>query len=531
MKIAGYDPEADAGQYHFDQATADRYVTFIEAALTHTKGELATWPPKPFLLDDWQRDFISTLFGWVDDEGYRRYRDCFLFLPRKNGKSTLASAITLAALFCDGESGAECYLSASSKDQSGLIFEMATGMIRQNPDLDHLTKIVQYQKRIEYGGSYLRAIPADDATAHGFNVHIAVGDELHAWKRRDLFDVLRTGRGARRQPLCVWISTAGSDRENICYQLYEYAQKVRDQTVQTEAARTFLPVLFEAPKDADWTSPEVWKAANPGYGTSVSERYLREACDEALDNTALQNTFRRLHLNQWQSQVTRWLNMLDWDACPATKSDFDPNHYVYAGLDFSVTTDFSAWCLWQPATGIARWRYWLPEERAGLLERTDMISYSAWVQDGFLSLTPGGTIDFNFTIAQMLEDCQKYEVHMIGCDMAYAGPVAQTLTSEGYECVKVAQTPAVLTSPCNHLYKLVADHALDHGNNPITTWMADNVEIEVNNANLMKPAKPKRNQTRKKIDGIAALINAIQVALSDETYGDSDEALEAMQVF
>jgi phage terminase large subunit-like protein len=193
-----------------------------------------------------------------------------------------------------------------------MVYGTAAAMVRQSKTLDKRSKVRDARKRIIYGDSFLRAIPADAKGAHGFNLHFVCGDELHVWPGRDLKDTLHTGTGFRQQPLEVYITTAGFELSSIAGETYQYACKVRDGQINDPA---FLPVIYEAPKTLDWKLEGAWKIANPNYGVSVRKDYIAAECKKAIENPLYENTFRRLHLNQWTEQRTRWIKMDDWRAC------------------------------------------------------------------------------------------------------------------------------------------------------------------------------------------------------------------------
>jgi phage terminase large subunit-like protein len=205
---------------------------------------------------------------------------------------------------------------AGDLDQTDMVYGTAAAMVRQSPALDSISKVRDSRKRIVYGDSFFRAIPADDKGAHGFNLHFVCGDELHTWPGRDLKDTLHTGTGFRQQPLEVYITTAGFDLHSIAGETYQYACKVRDGQINDP---TFLPVIYEATKDHDWKEEATWKLANPNFGVSVRADYLAAECKKAIENPSYENTFKRLHLNQWTEQKTRWIKMDDWRACRVTE--------------------------------------------------------------------------------------------------------------------------------------------------------------------------------------------------------------------
>lgn len=290
---------------------ADNAIKFINN-LTHTKGPFAG---QSFQLRPWQIRIVKRLFKQKNRR--RQYRTCLLMLPRKNGKSELCAALAIYFLMYDGELGGEVYSAAADKDQAALVFNVAAQMIRNDPTLDALCEIIDSQKRIVHrkSGSFYRAISAEAYSKHGFNASVVIYDELHAAQNRELWDVLSTSQGARSQPLMMAITTAGFDRHSILWELYAHARKVLENP---SIDPTFLPILYEAPIDADWTDEKVWKKANPALGDFRSLEEMRIACARAQEIPAQENTFRRLYLNQWTEQASRWIQMASWDACQVT---------------------------------------------------------------------------------------------------------------------------------------------------------------------------------------------------------------------
>src|SRR6185436_16959094 len=278
--------------------------------LTHTKGPCAG---QPFNLRPWQVSILKKLFKTGKD-GRRVYRQCLLMLPRKNGKSEIAAALVIYFLLFDGEIGAEVYSAASDKDQAALVFNVAAQMIRNDPELLAQCEIIDSQKRIVHrnSGSFYRAISAEAYSKHGFNASVVIYDELHAAPNRELWDVLATSQGARSQPLMLAISTAGYDRHSILGELYLHAQRVLENPAIDP---TFLAILYEAPIGADWTDERVWKNANPALGDFRSLEEMRVAAARAKEIPAQENVFRRLYLNQWTEQASRWIALTAWDAC------------------------------------------------------------------------------------------------------------------------------------------------------------------------------------------------------------------------
>jgi phage terminase large subunit-like protein len=287
--------------YYFDEEAADRAVNFIEKFCTHVKGELAG---KAFILEKWQKDdIVRPLFGWKDkDTGLRKYRTCYVEIPRKNGKSNLAAALALYLMFADGEPGAEIISAAGDRGQANIVYHIAQEMIKNNKHLRSKAKVLR--NTIEYKSSWYKSISAEAYTKHGLNCHGIIFDELHTQPNRELWDVLTTSVGARRQPLIISLTTAGHDRASICYEMHEYSEGVLNGSIEDDS---FLPVLYKAEPDDDWTDPETWKKANPGYGSICNEAYFIDAVKKAKSNPSMINSFLRLHLNIWTSAETAWI--------------------------------------------------------------------------------------------------------------------------------------------------------------------------------------------------------------------------------
>ena len=379
------------------KAAADRVVKFI-SNLTHAKG---SWAGQPFRLRDWQEKIVRQLFGTLDDQGMRRYRTALLMLPRKNGKTELAAALALYGLLGDGEAGAEVVSAAADRDQAARVFEAAAMMVRADPELEAACEIVESQKRIVHraSNSVYRALSADVPGKHGLNPSLIIYDELHAAPNRDLWDVLTTSQGTRRQPLCLVISTAGYDRESILAEVYAYACSVRDGEIDDP---TFLPVIYEAPDDADWTDEKVWRDCNPALGDFRSLDEMRIAFRRAKEIPAQQNTFRRLYLNEWTEQSVRAIDMAAWDACAAGQPDWQAlrdgigKRPVFGGIDLASTQDIAASVLVLAGEDdtIELVPYsWIPEGR--LASRKEQQRLQGWVREGLISATPGNVIDYS----------------------------------------------------------------------------------------------------------------------------------------
>lgn len=504
------------------ESSGNRAIRLINQ-LTHTKGKFAQ---ATFNLRPWQRDILKKLFTTKKD-GLRQYRTCLLMLPRKNGKSEMAAALAIYFLLFDGEIGAEVYSAAADKDQAALVFNVAAQMIRNDPELAAQCEIIDSQKRIVHrkSGSFYRAISAEAYSKHGFNASVVIYDELHAAPNRELWDVLSTSQGARTQPMMIAITTAGFDRHSILWELYSHAKNV---AATPELDPTFLPLLFEAPIDSDWTDEKVWHAANPALGDFRSLEEMRIAAQRAKAIPAQQNTFRRLYLNQWTEQDERWLDMAIWDACGgAVDVSSLEGRECYAGLDLASTRDVTAFVLVFP-DGEGGYdvlpHFWIPKDTIAERVRRDRVPYDQWAGE-FLHTTDGNVCDYDRVREDIRDLAERYEIKEIAYDRWGATQLVTQLTSDGANCVPLGQGFSSLSAPAKELDKLILAKALRHGGHPVLRWMAGNVAIEQDAAGNIKPSKKKSSE---KIDGIVALVMAIDRATrnSDTASVWEDDAYE-----
>ncbi len=513
--IPGYDPFATAlpGQ-RFDVKRAQRVVAFFRDMLVFVEGERAG---EPFELEPWQAAIVGNLFGWVDRKtGLRRYREALVYVARRNGKTSLAAGIALYLLLCDGEPGAQVYSAAADQTQAGLIFRQAMHMIAMRSDLLSRCRVYRAFKSIEVPetASILRALTSDALTKHGLSVHGAIVDELHAHPTRELVDVLQTGTGSRRQPLLLHVTTADYERISICNEKYDYAKKVRDGGI---ADSSFLPVIYAASPQDDWTLPQTWRKANPNLGVSVKQEYFERECARAKESPAYLNTFLRLHLNVRTNADVAAFDMRVWDACRGEQGFHElaaslEGKECYAGLDLASTEDLTALVLVFPDEGNAVLPFfWCPKEGAVARERRHRVPYTAWARDGFLSLTEGNATDFDHVEKTVVELSKRYRIRCLGFDRFGAAQVVTHLKDAGIEVVLFGQGFVSMNAPSKHLDVLVRSKALRHGAHPVLSWMASNLMWEKDAADNWKPSKKK---SREKIDGMAALIMAIGVAMA-----------------
>ena len=512
-----------SAEFYFDEQAAELAVRFFERLLVHCKGQ---WDGEPFILQKWQRDeVVRPLFGWRRADGTRKYRRAYIEVPRKNGKSTLAAGIALYLLFADDEPGAEVYGAASDKDQASIVFDLARQMVEASPVLGQRASTFKRSIVVPASGGVYRVLSADVPKHHGLNAHGVIFDELHAQPNRGLFDVLTTATGARQQPLVMSITTAGFDRESICWEEHTHARQVLDGVIEDEE---FLAVIYAADEDDDWTSPKTWRKANPSLGVTVTEEFLAQECRRAQLTPAYENTFRRLFLDLWTQQETRWLPLEAWDDCDGEVDEEELTGVpCYGGLDLASTVDIASLILdfptEDPELHILLPRFWIPE--ANMVERAlrDRVPYDAWVRQGFIKATPGNVIDYAQIVADIIELGKRFNIREIAFDRWGAFQLQQQLEGAGFTMIAFGQGFASMSGPTKELLRLVLDGKVAHGGHPVLRWMADNVMVTTDPAGNLKPDKKK---SREKIDGIVASIMALDRA---QRHGEGDSIYEKQQ--
>lgn len=488
-------------EYHYDSDAAERAVAFFAECLTHTTGE---WRGQPFVLSAWQAEIVRAIFGWKRPDGTRRYRTVFIEVPRKAGKTTLAAGLALYALYCDGEPGAQVINAAADREQAALCFDAAKQMVEAEPELASRSDVFKRAIVCPVAGSSYKVISSEAYSKHGLNASYIGADELHAWPGRELWDVLTTSTGARRQPLTVVTTTAGYDRQSLCYELYDHACKVRDGIVQDDS---FLPVIFEAGPDDDWKDPATWAKAHPGLGVSVKLDYFEQECAKAQAMPAYENTFRRLLLNQWTEQDSRWLSMDAWDACESPLPDLTGAE-CFGGLDLASTTDITALVLAFPHGSKVHLLpfFWVPEERIRDRVRRDRVPYDVWAKQGRVTLTRGSVTDYDQIREDINRLAEQYRIRDIAFDRWNASQLSTQLAGDGFTLTPFGQGFASMSGPTKELERRVIGRELNHGGHPVLRWMASNVTVETDAAGNLKPSKAKSTE---RIDGIVASVMAL----------------------
>lgn len=494
-------------KYIFDEAKANRPIKFIEAFCRHSKGELAG---KPLILDLFQKAYISALFGFIDkDTGHRRYTESFFFVGRKNGKTTMQSAIALYMLMADGESGSEVYSVASKRDQANILFDQAHEMIKQSPDLNKNIRKRKSDLYFPHNFSKMQSLGKNSNSLDGLNAHLVVIDELHSIQDRNLYEVMKQSQSARTQPLLIMITTAGTHRGTIFDDLYEYACNVVDGNFEDD---NFLPIMYELDHKAEYKMPDRWQKANPALGVSKRVEDLERKVARAKNNPSDLTGILTKDFNIREITNSAWLTFEDIN----NEDTFDikdfAGTYAIGGADLSITTDLSCATLLfvDPETEqrYVHQMYWLPQDSLQKRVQEDKIPYDKWHEQGYLRLCSGNTIDYSDITDWFLEMLNEYDITplWIYYDNYSARYWVDEMEAYGFKMVRTQQGARTLSLPMQNMGADLQKKKINYNNHPILKWCLTNTGIETDrNGNIVpiKSQSPKR-----RIDGTASLLDA-----------------------
>jgi len=506
-KITG---EVEEHTYVFDEKKAQRPVRFIEKYLKQSKG---VWNGKPLKLELFQKAFIEALFGFVDKEtGLRKYRKAILFVARKNGKSVLASAIGIYMTMADYEGGAEVYSVATKKEQSKIVWEEAKKMIRKSPILSKRFRCLIGGIYFDENDSAFRALASDSNSLDGLNAHLVIADEVHAWKDRNLLDVMYDSMSARTQPLLLETSTMGTIRQNVFDVEYDYASQVIDGTIEDEI---LLPIIYELDEEKEWLNEECWFKANPALGSIKSLKSIREKVERAKANPIELVNLLCKDFNVRQNTINSWLTFdelnneeiyTDWKDC-----------YTIGGVDLSSTTDLTCSTLLGVVKGKIRVKqmYFLPTNSLEKKVIEDKIPYDKWCKNGLLRLSGDSKIDYKDVTKWFLEQVQEYDLRplWVGYDSWNANYWKIDMEENGFDMVEVRQGFKTESAPLKQMKADLIDKKINYNNNPITKWNLSNVVVKVDdNENIMLS----KEKARQRIDGVASLMDAYVIYVNKQ---------------
>lgn len=461
-----------------------------------------------FVLQPWQAFIVGSIFGWKrESDGLRRFHYVLVEVARANGKSPLAAGIGLKALLADHEQGAQVYSAATTRDQAKIVFNDAVRMAEQSPALWRLLDKTVNNLAYMTAQSYFRPLSADASKMDGLRVHVALVDELHEHPNGEVMTKLRTGMKSS-QPLLFAISTAGFNKMSVLGEEHDIAVKILDGVVENDAYFAYIATLDS---DDEWTDEDAWPKANPSLGVTVRLETLRDECRLAQQVPAQQNSFRRLRLNEWTANATRWLTDELWQYGAAGPPHELAGRKCFAGLH--VTTEMAAIVLWFPDDargGDALAEFYIPEDNVDQLERDDGVPYSAWERDGFVQLTEGNVVDYDAVAKRMDELAEIYNLQEIGLHRYNATQLNTNLTSAGFTVAAFSSGFAYMAPPSEELERLLLDGTVRHAGNPVLRWMASNVAVRTDSEGHKRPDQ---EASGGRIGGIVALLMAIGRAL------------------
>ena len=464
----------------------------------------------------WQWAIVRKLFGWKRPDGTRRHRKLWCEVPRKNGKSTFIASIGKYTAWADGEPGAEVYCIAGNVEQARVVFGECVAMATQEPAFDGALEVLRDVIYAPASMSKLQVLTGRARGKHGLNPHGVIGDEVHEWESRDFYEAMQSALGARRQPLELYITTAGASRHSLCYELHRMAQDILAGILDLPQ---WLVVIFAADPADDWTAEETWKKANPSYGVTVKPAFLEEQLEEARANPAQENTFRRLYLNQWTDALARWIGSEAWNAL-ANPNLILPAMYgrkCHLGLDLAREHDLSALAYWfEPDETWPFWillcKFWCPADDILKRSRSQNIPYDVWEREGWITTTPGTATDFAYIERDIRRAFDDFDIRQLGYDRTFAGEIVNNLDRDGFPLVQVPQTCLYLGNPTAEMARKVRAQEMRHGANPVLDWCLANTVILTDSSGNQKPDKKRSDE---KIDGIAAAVTGLAPVLAD----------------
>lgn len=487
--------------YYFDSAAAEKAVKFVEL-MPHTKGKWAR-DKLTLKLEPWQKFFVCNIFGWMRKaDSLRRYRQADLWVPRKNGKSALAAAIGLYMFVVDGEYGAEVYSGATTEKQAWEVFRPAQIMARKVPEFREAFGVEVTASNMHVVDSGSRFEPLIGNPGDGSSPHCAIVDEYHEHKDDRLVETMETGMGAREQPLLLMITTAGDNISGPCYLSQLEAQKILEGVTKDP---TRFSLIYSIDEDDDWTSLDTLRKANPNMGVSVSEDFLANQLQQALNSPRKQSTYKTKHLNVWVGSRNAFFNVNKWQAAADESlrlEDFE-GYPAYLALDLASKDDIAALelVIEDGDDFIHFGRHWLPEEKATSVEH-----YRNWMGQGLLNVTDGEIIDFAEIEAEILELCTFLDVQEVAYDPFQATYLATRLDEQGVPLVEVRPIVLNFSEPMKELDAMIRTRRIRHNGDPVFTWMLSNVTAKVDRKDNVYPNK---EAAENKIDGPVALIMAI----------------------
>lgn len=488
---------------------------------------------RPFKLQPFQEFVVGSLFGWKGADGHRRFRTAYCEIGKGSGKSPLAAALGLYMLAADGEPGAEVYAAAVTREQAGIAFRDARNMAEASPALRGRLDVGLHNIAYPAAASFFRPVSSEHRGLDGKRVHFAIIDEIHEHPTSLVADKMRAGTKARTQALILEITNSGYDRQSVCWHHHEYSRKVLEGSVEDDAWFAYVCTLDpcarheaegksqpadDCPDCDDWRNEAVWLKANPGLGTILPAKYLREQVHEAKGMPSKEGIVRRLNFCQWTESVTSWLPAALWarGARPVDAAALKGRR-CWGGLDLASRSDVTALVLCfegdepEPVYSLLPF-FWIPEERAREREHKDRVPYVQWQRKGLVEFTSGNVTDYNAVKAKARQLLEDYFVEEVAYDPWNATQTAVDLGDYGLKMIEFGQSLRNFNEPTKEFEALLRAGRIAHGSHPVLDWMAANASVKTDPSGNVRPVKPEHHEASK-VDGIVAAVMALARAL------------------
>nr|WP_289069934.1 terminase TerL endonuclease subunit [uncultured Blautia sp.] len=505
------------GEYFYSAKRANHILEFAENYCRHSKGKFGG---KPVELELWEKAHLATVFGFVDIEGNRKYRESLLIVGKKNGKSLLASVVGLYMLTADGEMGPEVYAVATKKDQSKIIWLESKRMVRKSPSLSKRVRSLVAELDTDFNDGVFKPLASDSDTLDGLNIHCVLMDEIHQWKQgKALYDIMADGVSAREQPLVYITSTAGTIREDIYDQKYEEAEIVINGYEDPDGYKDehFIAFIYELDNRKEWTDEACWEKANPGLGTIKNRNTLKDKVEKAKKNPLLVKNLLCKEFNIRETSSEAWLTFEQANNTTVFDIKELKPRYGIGGADLSATTDLTAAkVLFKVPNDEHIYvisMYWIPEDLVEKRVHEDKVPYDMWIEKGYVRTCPGNKISYRDVKAWFVEIQEEYDIYLylVGYDSWSAVYFVEDM--QDYfgksSMVPVVQGKKTLSQPMKALGADLENNLIVYNNNPVDKWCLCNTAVDVDKNDNIQPIKT--SKPRRRIDGTATLLDAYVV--------------------
>lgn len=501
----------DSLPFYFNEEVGQYVIDFIESFCRHYEGEHAGELVK---LELWQKAFVQNIFAWLErDTDVRRFREYALEVPRKHGKSFLSGCIAVYMLVADEEPGAQVYSAANKLDQAKIVYNVAKNIIDQSSELRALVKSTREGLSFKMTRSIMKPLPNESKSLDGLNIHFSALDEIHESRDRNLYDVLKQGMKARRQPLLGCITTSGFFREGLYDSLHEYWINVATGNVKDDR---IFPVVYKLDSEEEWLDPTKWTKANPGLGTIKSYQQLADDVERAKNDQSYKPTLLVKDFNIKQNQSVAWLSFDSLVNETEIDMDYIRNSYAIGGCDLSATTDLTCatLLLQKPEDNnvYVIQQYFLPSLRIENVEAKTATEapYRIWAERGWLTICEGAQVDYNDVTEWFVKMVKDFNIRplYICYDRALAGYWAEQMSEYGFNMEKTAQGPFTWSQPMKLMGAAFEEHRVIYNNNPILRWCLSNTAAKALNRDGIETIQPVKIQQHRRIDGTVSLLNA-----------------------